>query len=253
MKRVIFLLIIIHTFLSCKKLKFESQILEKKFEIGNGVIDIDGNEYKSVIINGSEWMAENLRVTRFNNGDSIIFTDNLADWLIINNNAYPIDPRYCYSKFDSTHHKEFGYLYNLRVASNAQNVCPNNWHIPSKSEWNNLHFYVSNYNLFGLYSRSKGSLNDGNGLWKMEYNKSTDTTSLSIQPAGSITKKMWRTTERHESAYFYSSTWETINYQKYPISGPIIFFLINESENMKSEHETDRIVGLSIRCVKDKN
>ena len=39
--------------------------------IFGSVTDIDGNTYQTINIDGTEWMTEDLKVTRFNNGDEI--------------------------------------------------------------------------------------------------------------------------------------------------------------------------------------
>ena len=44
------------------------------------IIDIDGNEYKIIKIGNQWWMAENLKVTRYNNGDSIPNITKAEDW-----------------------------------------------------------------------------------------------------------------------------------------------------------------------------
>ena len=41
------------------------------FCIGQNINDIDGNSYKTISIGNQVWMAENLRVSHYKNGDEI--------------------------------------------------------------------------------------------------------------------------------------------------------------------------------------
>ena len=72
-------------------------------KIGNGVTDIDGNSYRTVILNGQEWMAENLAVTNFSNGDAIELS--LDKQL---SNRPPSDRVYCYKDNEIENQKIFG-------------------------------------------------------------------------------------------------------------------------------------------------
>lgn len=54
------------------------------------VKDIDGNVYKTVIINGQEWMAENLKVTRYRNGDPIPNVTDGSKWETLSTSAYGV-------------------------------------------------------------------------------------------------------------------------------------------------------------------
>ena len=99
---------------------------------GNGVTDIDGNIYTSVIIGNQEWMAENLRVTQDADGNDIT--------------------RYCYNN-DAANCDLYGGLYTWHTVmngagssntnpSNVQGICPTGWHLPSYAEWTELVDYV---------------------------------------------------------------------------------------------------------------
>jgi len=77
----------------------------------NSVSDIDGNTYRTIVIDSIEWMAENLRVRKFNDGTEItrIYSDN--------SNVIS-DASYCfYNDNESLYEQTFGALYsNLKIS-----------------------------------------------------------------------------------------------------------------------------------------
>jgi uncharacterized protein (TIGR02145 family) len=107
------------------------------------VADIDGNNYRTIIIGSQEWMAENLRVTHYNNNDAIP-SDNDIDWESTNAGAYTIYP------FDLTDglnsEKEvlaaYGALYNWYAVDDNRGLCPAGWHVPSDEDWIKLSDYL---------------------------------------------------------------------------------------------------------------
>jgi hypothetical protein len=58
------------------------------FASGDTVTDIDGNVYSTVQIGNQVWLGENLKTTRYDNGDPIpLVTDNAA-WKAVTTPAY---------------------------------------------------------------------------------------------------------------------------------------------------------------------
>ncbi len=109
------------------------------------VADIDGNEYKIVVIGDQEWMAENLRVTRYNNGDAIPTGLNDAEWLYTLQGAYAIYPHDGIPGLNSEEEviEAYGILYNW-YAVNTGNLCPEGWSVPSDADWMQLVDYAAN-------------------------------------------------------------------------------------------------------------
>jgi uncharacterized protein (TIGR02145 family) len=108
------------------------------FTQGSGVADIDGNTYQTVIINGREYMAENLRVSKFNNGDLIPVG-------LVDTGQY-VPYSYSYqgdSSFDIT----LGKYYTKPVILDSRGICPVNWSIPSEEELEHTFFFISQNNL----------------------------------------------------------------------------------------------------------
>ena len=54
------------------------------------VTDIDGNVYQTVPIGDQLWMAENLKVTHYNNGDEIPTGYSNSEWSNLSTGAYAV-------------------------------------------------------------------------------------------------------------------------------------------------------------------
>ncbi len=93
-------------------------------------VTFDSYTYPSIVLgNGQEWMTQNLRTTKYANGDTISNTYN------------PIGAWHHYND-DTTYENPYGKLYNWMAVSDVRNVCPSGWHVPSDYDWNILIKYL---------------------------------------------------------------------------------------------------------------
>lgn len=93
------------------------------------MVDVDGNVYVTVKIGNQWWMAENLKVTHFRNGDPI---NNILDgqqWSNVQTPAYCV--------FDGNNAAP-GLLYNGYAVSATQQLAPQGWRIPTDDDWKTL-------------------------------------------------------------------------------------------------------------------
>lgn len=99
------------------------------------VTDIDGNIYKTVKIGNKCWMAENLRVTRFRNGQAISNITNSVEW---GNADIPETPAYCVYDNNTANGETYGYLYNWYAVNDSRGLAPQGWHIATDAEWEEM-------------------------------------------------------------------------------------------------------------------
>lgn len=99
------------------------------YQPGNGATDIDGNTYTSIIINGQEWIQQNLAVTKYRNGDPIPTGLSNSTWRTTTSGAYAI-----YNN-DAAYNTFYGKLYNWHAVNDSRGLCPTGWHVPSDAEW----------------------------------------------------------------------------------------------------------------------
>ncbi len=93
------------------------------------IVDIDGVSYETVQIGEQIWMAENLKVTHYRNGDEIPTGHSHSEWAGLSAGAYAVyddDPAYA---------ETYGNLYNSYALTDDRDICPEGFHVPSDEEW----------------------------------------------------------------------------------------------------------------------
>jgi uncharacterized protein (TIGR02145 family) len=120
----------------CKKEDNNNDTNNMIIETGT-LTDIDGNVYKTVKIGNQWWMAENLRVKRYRNGDTIpeLYSD-IAYWY---DNTFEGWANY---NWDSAYDSTYGKIYSWTAVNNSKHLCPDGWHVPSDEEFTILSGYV---------------------------------------------------------------------------------------------------------------
>ena len=111
-------------------------VFEQMDEVPGTVVDIDGNVYETVIIGNQEWMAENLQVSRYKNGDPIATGLSNSDWLAATEGAY------AYLFNDEDWLDAYGKLYNWFAVDDTKGLCPYGWRVPDNDDWDQLKNYV---------------------------------------------------------------------------------------------------------------
>jgi len=101
------------------------------------VTDIDGNVYKTVRIGNQIWMAENLKVTHYKNGDPV------ADGSMLGDYSSELEPKYRFVYNDNDRYAEiYGLLYTWYAVTDPRGISPDGWHIPTDEEYRELELYL---------------------------------------------------------------------------------------------------------------
>jgi uncharacterized protein (TIGR02145 family) len=105
---------------------------------GNIITDIDGNTYNTVIIGTQRWMKENLKTTKFQNGDVI---PNITDNTLWNSSNTPAWSSYNNQAINDS---PYGKYYNGFVVLDSRNPCPCGYRIPTVNDFNTLLNFLGN-------------------------------------------------------------------------------------------------------------
>ena len=135
------------------------------------ITDKYGNKYKTTTIGTQIWMAENLNIEHYRNGDSIPQVLDKDKWAELKSGAW------CYYFHDSINGKIFGKLYNWYAVNDPRGLAPEGWHIPSDIEWTQLTDYLGGESVAG--GKMKDTI-----FWKSPNTAATDESGFKSLPGG---------------------------------------------------------------------
>ena len=192
--------------------------------------DIDGNLYQTITIGNQTWMAENLKTTRYRNGDPIPNITDGTSWQGLTTGAYV-----WYNNNQETY-KSTGALYNWYAVTDVRNLAPAGWHVPTDAEWSTLTTLLGE-------SVAGGKMKEtGTTHWTTPNTGATNESGFTALPGGYSnynctfsdlgTYGWWWTSSE------FSSTEGVNRYMNY-----------NLSRAYRSAN--NKVIGFSVRCVRD--
>ncbi len=202
---------------------------------GADITDAENNTYKTVKIGTQQWMAENLKVTKYNDGSAL---PNITDNSLWQNNT---SGAWAYYNNDAANYAKYGKLYNWYAVSPTtngnKNVCPTGWHVPTDAEWTVLTDYLGGVTLAGGKMKEVGTTS-----WNSPNTDATNTSLFTGLPGG-VRIFDGGYIAIGNNGYWWSST-------EYDTYNAWVRFL-DYSNGDAGRDYNNKSSGYSVRCLKD--
>lgn len=199
------------------------------------VTDIEGNSYKTVVIGNQEWMAENLKTTKYNDGTDIPLEEENKTWIAITT------PAYCWYSNDQHNKDYFGALYNWHAVYTGK-LCPEGWRVPTDDEWTQLTDFLGGLEIAGGKLKQSGT-----ELWNSPNFGANNESGFSALPGGYRYGYFWGNGEFYEkglNGYFWTSTEYTDTHARTRT--------VNAERAKVYQSVFVKNNGFCVRCMKDK-
>ncbi len=196
------------------------------------VYDLDGNPYSSVTVGSQTWLTENLKTTKYANGDSIPNLILSDDWSNATSGAWS------YYENEAQYDAPYGKLYNWFAVIDTRQVCPAGWHAPDESEWSTLITFLGGSDLAGNELKEIGTAH-----WKPNNDFASNSSGFTALPGGARSPSFGLSYPILSLGLF----WSTLPVDSENAIGYYLF------DAYQSIHKQEYIkqTGLSVRCVKD--
>jgi len=208
--------------------------------------DADNNNYPVVEIGTQIWMAENLKSTKYLNGDLIgTTTPATLNISLESTSKY----QWAYNGIE-TNVATYGRLYTWFTVTDSRNVCPAGWHVPSTAEWSSLANWLSlnGYGFEGIPWKIAKSMTSASG-WTASLNAgapgndpaSNNSSGFTALPGGYRSDYGW-SAGIGTMAYWWCST-ENNGFA----DGSVISYDLQGFSGTSISEKS----GFSVRCIKN--
>ena len=202
---------------------------------GPNISDLDGNLYKTAYIGTQQWIAENLKTSKYNDGTAIPNATDNSLWSQLTTGAWS------YYNNDANNNAKYGKLYNWYAVSPTtngnKNVCPIGWHVPTDAEWTTLRDYLGGEIVAGGKMKEVGTIN-----WNSPNQNTTNLSLFTALPGG------YRWIDGNYDGLGKSGNWwSSSEYDEFQAWGIPLF----NSNNTFYLGEGNKKAGCSIRCLKN--
>ncbi len=196
------------------------------------IVDGEDNIYQSITIGTQTWLKENLKTTKYLNGDAIP-TTKVATVDIGTGATEKF--QWSYLGNDSNTNR-YGRLYTWYVVNDKRGICPKGWHVPDEDEWNTLISYLGGENIAAV------KLKESSGLfWKESDAQATNESDFTAYPAG------MRSYDGVFSEAGEKAAWWTANS---PEKYDAFYRGISYDDNVVLTKSESKNSALSVRCIK---
>ena len=222
MNRIVFMMLL---------MIFSSLFLNQLIGQNSYMTDIDGNKYLTVRIGNQEWMAENLRVTHYRNGDTIALVEDAGEWEVLRTGAYS-----WYNNDEQGHKTLYGALYNWYALDDPRGLCPEGWRVPAEEDWNELIAFLGRESVAGGRMKEAGTAH-----WNSPNTHANNESGFTALPGG------YRFSNGKFDYLGQVARWWTAT----PMDGDNAWFRNIGFFNISiSKHLVRKEMGLSVRCLK---
>lgn len=189
-------------------------------ELATGTYDGDQNIYASVYIGSQVWLKNDLKTSKFSNGDNI----PSSSWSFYDNNSQFNNP--------------YGKLYNFQAVNDVRKLCPNGYHVPNETDWNTLINFLGGSDVAGGKMKEQGTAH-----WASPNVGADNSSGFTAIPGGR------RSDDGSYAALTLNSIWWSST--DFPGTSNALYYSLFNSNTTIINTGINKNYQMSVRCIKD--